>query len=264
MSGDGSLSLSIAKAVLTVTAANQDINHGDTITALTDKITGFVDGDGAGVVSGSPGLSAPSNAPNAAGVYPITVGLGSLTAANYSFQLVNGNLTVHPKVTDVRVEWGSKSMSILGLARDLPFIDITAIDVVFSDDVTVAKADLAMTGVKVPSYAFSGFSYNASKDEATWTLPAAIGIDRLNLAVSGVTLSGTSPVISAPVFQAGITVLPGDVDGDGAVSAADAVQVRNLANGGIYAWWGDIDGDGIVDLASDFAQVRKRIGTSHA
>ena len=61
-----------------------------------------------------------------------------MSASNYDFVPQSGVLTVHPKVVDVLVvEYGSKTMSIMNLKRDLPFSDITAIEVIFSDDVTV-------------------------------------------------------------------------------------------------------------------------------
>ncbi|MGA7497961.1 MAG: MBG domain-containing protein, partial [Isosphaeraceae bacterium] len=149
--------LMITPATLAVAAGNLDINHGDSIPTPGYTVTGFVRGDTQAVLSGAPSFSTPPNANNAAGVYPITIGQGSLAATNYVFQLVAGSLTVHPKVTDVDIQWGKQTMSIMNLHRDLPFTNITAIDIIFSDDVTVTKSDLTLTGVNVPLYSFSGF-----------------------------------------------------------------------------------------------------------
>ena len=61
---------------------------------------------------------------------------------------------------DVRLDYGSKSISLIGLDRDLPFTTINAIDIIFSDNVAVNMGLLALTGVNIPNYSFGGFSYN--------------------------------------------------------------------------------------------------------
>src|SRR5947199_9691247 len=102
--------------------------HGDSIKGLTFSITGFVKGDTSTVVQGAPVLSTSATSASAAGRYSISIAAGTLSAGNYDFpNLVNGQLTVHPKVVDVRVDWGSQSMSLLGLNRDLPFVNIKAL-----------------------------------------------------------------------------------------------------------------------------------------
>src|SRR6185503_2548205 len=64
--------------------------------ALTSTYSGFVGGETLATsgVTGSPALSATST--NVAGTYPITVTVGTLSAVNYSFTLVSGQLTVTP------------------------------------------------------------------------------------------------------------------------------------------------------------------------
>jgi hypothetical protein len=257
--------LTITAATLVVTAGNLDINHGDSIPAPGYTVTGFVRGDTQAVLSGAPTFSTPPNANNAAGVYPITIGQGSLAATNYVFQFVAGRLTVHPKVTDVDIQWGKQTMSIMNLHRDLPFTDITAIDIVFSDDVTVTESDMALTSVTVPLYSFSGFRYNSAAHEATWTLPTALGIDQLMLALDGTSAKGvhttTSNIPLLSNLGMGFSVLPGDVDGDGVVTVLDAVDVMNdMAANQPYSVWADVVGDGEVDM-NDYLAVRIRKGT---
>src|SRR5206468_3637977 len=122
---------------------------------------------------------------------------------NYDFSsLVNGQLTVHPKVVDVRVDWGSQSMSLLGLTRDLPFVNIKALDVIFSDDVNVDLGALTLTSTRTPgkSYSSSSFSYDPTAHDAHWTLPDALDVDRLLLALDGndATLDGHDGVRVLP------------------------------------------------------------------
>ncbi len=257
--------LTITPATLVVTAGNLDINHGDSIPTPGYAVTGFVRDDTQAVLSGAPNFSTPANANNAAGVYSITVTQGTLAATNYVFQFVAGSLTVHPKVTDVDVQWGKQTMSIMNLHRDLPFTDITAIDIIFSDNVTVSKSDLTLTGVSIPLYSLKGFQYNPATYEATWTLPTALGIDQLMIALDGTSPSGVHTATSDIALQSnlglGFSVLPGDVDGDGVVTVLDAVDVLNeIAANQQYSVWDDVVGDGVVDM-NDYLAVRTRIGT---
>ncbi len=84
----------VATAVLTVTANNLSVAVGLPIPTLTYTITGFVNGDTQGVVSGTPGLSTTATTGSTAGSYPITITAGTLAATNYTFTFVNGTLTL--------------------------------------------------------------------------------------------------------------------------------------------------------------------------
>lgn len=86
--------VSIAPALLTVTA--DSLSRGPNVAnpPLTYTITGFVHGDGSAVVTGTPVLSTAATTSSPNGSYPITVTKGTLSAANYTFKLVNGTLTV--------------------------------------------------------------------------------------------------------------------------------------------------------------------------
>src|SRR5882724_984966 len=95
-----SATLTVNPAVLTVTSANATRIYGDPNPAFSFTITGFVNGETAAVVSGSP--SCTSTDPTAAvGTYPITCTTGTLSAANYTFTFVSGNLTITPAALSV-------------------------------------------------------------------------------------------------------------------------------------------------------------------
>ena len=262
----GDYSQSVAKASLTLVADDKAMNHYDAVPPLTYHYTGFVNGEdptSAGIVA-SISLATTGTSSSPAGYYPIVPGVNSFTAANYAVgTTASGTLTVKPKVMDATVDFGGKSMSLIGLARDLPFLNIRAIDVVFSDDVVVSSSMLALAGVNVPTYTFSGFSYDSAAHKATWSLPTAIGVDRLMLSLSGETappVSGSGPNIGADPFSNAFSVLPADVDGNGVVNTNDVLAVRNQIQLGMYLIWTDVDGSGSVDL-TDYTNVRKRIGT---
>jgi polygalacturonase len=58
-------------------------------------ISGYVNGDAASVVSGSPVLTTTALRNSAAGAYPITAGVGTLAAANYVFATTGSTLNVN-------------------------------------------------------------------------------------------------------------------------------------------------------------------------
>src|SRR6266850_4531053 len=86
--------LTVTKAGLTVTANNASRNFGDPDPAFTASYTGFVNGDSAGVLSGTAAFSTTAVATSPEGNYPINVAVGTLTAANYNFSFAGGILTV--------------------------------------------------------------------------------------------------------------------------------------------------------------------------
>ncbi len=91
------LSLTVNKAALTVTADNKMMTYGLRPPALTTAgYSGFVNGDTAATVSGSPSVTTAVTSFTAAGSYPIIVAAGTLSATNYTFSFVNGALTVNP------------------------------------------------------------------------------------------------------------------------------------------------------------------------
>jgi hypothetical protein len=257
----------VSKAKLIVVADGSQMNHYDAVPALSSHYTGFVNSDNAGNshITASVSLSTTASSMSPAGYYPIHPTVQSFTAPNYTVGgTQDGTLTVKPKVMQVKVDFGTKSMSLIGLARDLPFINIKAIDVVFSDNVVVSETMLNLTGVKVPSYSFNSFGYNSTTFDATWGLPSPILIDRLMLASGGEAappLTGTGSNIPADPFLTRFNVLPGDVSGDNTVSKKDLNVVRNDIRGHKYLISADVNGDEKVNK-TDYKEVSKRIGSS--
>jgi len=87
--------LTVAQAAITVTAENQSRLYGAANPTFTASYTGFVNGDTAAVISGSPTLTTAADTNSPVGGYVITNTLGSLSATNYAFTLVNGTLTIN-------------------------------------------------------------------------------------------------------------------------------------------------------------------------
>ncbi len=260
--------LTVNKAPLTVTAelSTTDIGQGSAVPTPTFEYTGFVNSQTSSVVSGTPGTSWSPSTPttsSAAGVYTITPTLGTLTAANYSFTTFDpASLNIHPVVDDILVEWGTESMSILSLSRDLPFTNIEKFEVEFSGDVNISGTGLALSSTVTggPTYAPSLSTSGTGVTSATWTLPTAIGVDRLMLALEDMDITSVSGSLSLyGTTSKEFSVLPGDVTGDGVVNSADVTAVINEI-GAAYDVWADLTGTGTV-TTNDAKLARSKIGT---
>jgi hypothetical protein len=274
---DIGVTVTIDKAPLKVQATNIDVDRDQTIPAAGVQYIGFVNGDteaglrNTGKLRGNPKVSISPNAGNAAGRYPIHVEPGDLKADNYEITTVDGELTVHPVVRDVRVWYGKGSMSILNLQRDLPFVNIQAVSVIFSDPVVVDQAALALTSKLTPgrTYGTNGFRYDSATRTARWTLPAAFGVDRLSLDLDGddATTDHHNGVRVAPDiylgdYSLGFSVLPGDYNGDRVVNSLDYLGILHEIFDAPFpnmAIWADLNGDNVVNRA-DYRLALKNVG----
>jgi hypothetical protein len=116
----GSTSQMVDKAHLTVTADDQAMTYGGAVPALTDTITGFVNGDTAAVVGGAPGLTTTATSASGVGSYAIAAAPGTLAAANYNFPtLVAGTLRVTPAPLTVTAD--DKAMTYSGAVPALTY-----------------------------------------------------------------------------------------------------------------------------------------------
>jgi hypothetical protein len=94
-------SFTVAPALLTVTANNASRAYGNSNPAFTYTITGYVNGDTVAVVSGTATETTTATSTSPGGTYPISFSTESLTAASYTFNYVNGTLTVSAAPTVV-------------------------------------------------------------------------------------------------------------------------------------------------------------------
>ena len=173
--------------------------------------------------------------------------------------------------------------------QTLPWRNLDRISIAFSEDVSVAQAQFAIAG-SVGSYSVSGFAYNATDHVATWSLSAAIGPDKLYIALPG---TGTTPVTDTAgnaldgewtnptsYSQVGATdtfpsgngtaggnfafrfdVLPGDSTGGslGKVNVADIAQTKSRSSlpETASSYRSDFDGNNLINVA-DIAYVKSK------
>ena len=107
-------SFTVDQVALTVTAANASRPYGAANPAFTYSITGFVTGDTSSVVSGTATETTTATSTSAPGSYPISFSAESLTAANYTFNYVNGTLTIGQ--TSQTITFGALSNVTYGAA----------------------------------------------------------------------------------------------------------------------------------------------------
>jgi hypothetical protein len=88
------LAANITPVTLTVSADNKSRTFGLPNPPLTVTYSGFIPSEGTGVLTGNPGLSTSATTNSPPGIYAITVGPGTLNAANYIFAFASGTLTV--------------------------------------------------------------------------------------------------------------------------------------------------------------------------
>jgi hypothetical protein len=94
---NGTNSLTVDPALLTVSADSKSRTYGSPNPMLTASYTGFVNGENLTTsgVTGQPTLSTDATQFSPAGTYTIYIAQGTLAANNYTFTPVNGKLTVY-------------------------------------------------------------------------------------------------------------------------------------------------------------------------
>jgi hypothetical protein len=88
--------LTIAKAVLTVTATNASVAYNKPLPKLAFVVTGYLNGDTSSALTGAPVETTTAKQGSLPGAYPITITQGTLTATNYSFLFKDGAVTITP------------------------------------------------------------------------------------------------------------------------------------------------------------------------
>ncbi|MCX6886234.1 MAG: MBG domain-containing protein, partial [Verrucomicrobia bacterium] len=90
-----SATLTISKAVLTVSAEDKSRKFGESNPTFTAGYSGWVAGDTATVLWGEPSLTTAATTASGVGTYPIVAATGTLSATNYSLAFTNGVLTIN-------------------------------------------------------------------------------------------------------------------------------------------------------------------------
>ncbi len=173
--------LTVGKATILVTADDQTRTYGANNPSLTASYSGFVDGDTAGVVTGTPGLTTTAdNHSNVAG-YPITATQGSLSAADYAFSFKSGTLTVTPALLTVTADNQGRNYADLN-----PDFTGTLSGVQNSENLTATFTTLATSSDPVGDYGIFP-QFNDPSKLANYTVTTNLGkltVEKVPLTVS--------------------------------------------------------------------------------
>ncbi|HET6250034.1 MAG TPA: ELWxxDGT repeat protein [Tepidisphaeraceae bacterium] len=217
-------------------------------------------------------------------------------AGSSAFSNVASTVDIAPQVAGVSFgssQWTSAFPDAGGYAiptgpaqlTDLPWINLDTISITFTEAVNITQNSLSITGVNIAAYTASGFSYNAATFTATWTFAVPFGADKLLLTLASTGVNAVTDAAGKPLngawnngsgafpsggaaggdFNFNVNILPGDVDGSGAVNIIDTVATRNLqfnsAGSPAYSIFNDVDGNGSISII-DTINVRNRQFTS--
>ncbi len=200
-------SSTVSPATLTVTADNKIRAVGASAPAFTATITGYKNSENASVVTGAPTLTTDAVTLSPEGVYTITCDTSPMSAANYTFSPVNGNLLVYGSLTWAASigAWdiGASANWTNAVAGTLVYAD--ALPVVF-DDTPAGSGPFTVTldtGV-IPD----GVTFNATKDYTITGSGTIAGAGGLTLqGAAAVTLATTNACTGATTLNAGTLAL---------------------------------------------------------
>ena len=114
--------INVLKAPLTITADNKVKLVGDPNPTLTFTPTGFVNGDTASILGGTPSLTTTATQSSPTGTYPIAITQATLAAADYAFTFVNGTLTVTEAAPVLFIETGTEAAPVVAAVDSVTFV----------------------------------------------------------------------------------------------------------------------------------------------
>jgi hypothetical protein len=216
--------LSVTQAVLTVSADPQSRVYGTTNPVLTVSFSGFANGDGTNVISGQPDLSTVADMASAIGNYDIVVGLGSLSATNYSFSLTNGTLTVGKALLTVTADNQSR---LYGQTN--PVFTVHYSGFVDGDTQSVLSGAPALSTAAItntPVGAYSIVAATGSLTAANYALSYVNGTLTINPASLSIAANNASRQYGAtnPIFT---VTMEGFVNGENATALSGTLSVTS-------------------------------------
>jgi hypothetical protein len=239
--------LTVTKATLTVTANNKIMGYSQAVPALTYTLSGFANGENTSVVSGAPNLSTTASSSSLVGTYPITPAQGTLSAANYTFTMQNGTMTV---ISTIKVAATDATASEIG--PDSGTYRFTRLGGDVSTALTVNYTISGATDTTDYQHLTGSVIIPLNATFADMTLTPALNANPgvgsktviLTLGASG----NNSYAVDTLNYNATVTIIDayGDTDGDGLADAMEAAFGCNPLTVNTD-WKLDSDNDGLPD-----------------
>jgi 6-phosphogluconolactonase (cycloisomerase 2 family) len=181
----GTSTLTVNKAVLTVTAQNASKTYGDANPAFTYVISGFLNNETVAVVSGTANCTSSANVGTSAGTAPISCAVGSLLATNYSFTFVPATLTINraPLVlagNSVSRLYGDPNPSLTGTVTGLKAGDQATATFSTTAVSTSPVGTYPITGTVVPGASFLAANYSVTSTGTLTINPAPLSASAAN------------------------------------------------------------------------------------
>jgi hypothetical protein len=223
--------LTVTQAVLTITANSQTRVYGAANPTFTVSYSGFTNNQtlASSGVTGSPTLTTSATTSSAVGAYTITNQTGSLSSANYSFNLVNSTLTITQALLSVTADNFSRTYGTTN-----PTFTGTLSGIVNNDNITASYASSATTNTAPGTYPILATftdpqnklpNYSVTTNNGTLTISKAVLLVMANNAsraygssnpIFGVTYSGfannetalSGTISGAPVLSSAATTVP--------------------------------------------------------
>ena len=235
--------LTIGKAILTVTADDKSMPLGGPVPALTVSYSGFVGSDNASSLSTQPSATTTATASSPAGTYPITVNGGA--SPNYTFKYINGILAVGQAILTITADPAS---SFYGA----PLVAPASLTVSYSGFVNgdgpanLAKkptvANSATPGAPAGSYTLTP----SGAVDPNYVIQYVNGAYTINPAPLTVTAASASMTYGGTVPALGVTY-SGFVNGDKASSLSTQATASTNATSASAAGTYPVNAAGAVD-----------------
>ena len=225
--------LTVSKAPLTVTANNFSRVYGSTNPVFTVAYAGFTNGQTLGTsdLTGAPALATAAATNSSVGSYTITNATGSLASANYSFNLVNGALTITPATLSVTATNASRTYGTTN-----PIFGGTIAGLLNNDPVTATYASAATTNSAAGTYSIIPALNDPGTRLGNYTITTNNGTLTVSKAALLVAVSNASRAYGStnPVFTASYSGFAnGETSASGTISGSPALISSAATNSAI-------------------------------
>jgi putative lipoic acid-binding regulatory protein len=209
--------LTVTTAALLITADNQSRIYGATNPVLTVTYNGFVNGEGAGDLGGTPSVTTQADITSSVGNYDIVVSLGSLSNTNYTYSFSNGTLNVTAASLSVTADSTSR---IYGSAN--PTLKGNVVGVLNNDGITANYSTAADETSLVGNYDIVPALSDPNSKLSNYIVASTNGVLSITPAALSVTAGSTSRIYGSanPAFTGNLL---GVLNSDGILASYSTV-----------------------------------------
>jgi len=208
--GSGSITITVDKALLTVTAKDKSITYGDEPAGNGLAFSGFVKGDTSAVLKGEAVYSFDyARYANVGNSYRITP--SGLSADNYSITYLPGKLTVEPK--EAALEWSHTSYSYTGDA----FKPAAAVSNLVNND----SCTVSVTGERTDAGTYTAAASALSNPNYRLPSDRSVSFTIEPAAYADKTASGSARYGNPGQADLGSLIVPGGLLKTGDITASD-------------------------------------------